>query len=56
MGHLWLGFGENQLKGLFAEAGFEDFRFRALPADSGALGPALFIAGARLPAGRRTGS
>ncbi len=50
MGHLWLGFDEAQLAGLFAGAHFEAFRFRALPADPGATGPALFIAGGRRPA------
>lgn len=50
MGHLWLGFGEEQVSALFAEAGFEAFRCRALPADPGALGPPLFVAGGRRPA------
>jgi ubiquinone/menaquinone biosynthesis C-methylase UbiE/DNA-binding MarR family transcriptional regulator len=47
MGHSWLGFSQEQLAALFAEAGFEAFRFRALPVDPGVLGPALFIAGGR---------
>ena len=53
MGHLWLGFSEAQIAGLYAEAQFEAFRFRALPADPGVLGPALFIAGGRRPAARK---
>lgn len=47
MGHLWLGFSEEQIRQFFAEAHFEAFRFRALPVDPGATGPALFIAGGR---------
>lgn len=54
MGHLWLGFGEAQAAALFAGASFEAFRFRALPADPGALGPPLFVAGGRRPAGRKS--
>lgn len=48
MGHSWLGFSAEQMAGLFAGAGFEAFRFRALPVDPGVLGPALFIAGGRI--------
>lgn len=54
MGHLWLGFGEIQMAAFFAGAAFEAFRFRALPADGGALGPALFVAGGRRPANPRS--
>lgn len=44
MGHVWLGFGEDQLRRLFSGAGFHDVRFVALPVDAAAKGPALFVA------------
>ena len=46
MGHVWLGFGEDQLRRLFAGAGFDDVRIVPLPADPTAKGPALFVASA----------
>ncbi|MEX2570756.1 MAG: methyltransferase domain-containing protein [Gemmatimonadota bacterium] len=49
MGHVWLGFGAEQLGGWVAKAGFEGFRFVHLPADPEAKGPALFAATARTP-------
>lgn len=49
MGHLWLGFSEEQIRLFFGEAGFDAFRFRALPVDPGAQGPALFVAAGRKP-------
>jgi len=44
MGHVWLGFGEEQIRRLFAAAGFDEPRLVALPADPAARGPALFVA------------
>ena len=44
MGHVWLGFGEDHLGRLLSGAGFGHVRFVALPADSDARGPALFVA------------
>jgi ArsR family transcriptional regulator len=64
MGHVWLGFGDEQLRKLLSAAGFEKVRMATLEADAAAKGPALFVASARscqLPAsgfqpeGRRTG-
>ncbi len=46
MGHVWLGFGDDQLRRLIVSAGFEDIRIVPLPADPGAKGPALFVASA----------
>jgi SAM-dependent methyltransferase len=46
MGHVWLGFSELQISRLLAGAGFGDVRFRPLPADPEAKGPALFAAAA----------
>ena len=47
MGHVWLGFDEETLKRLLAQAGFEGIRIASLPTDADAKGPALFVAGAR---------
>ena len=44
MGHVWLGFGEEQMRRLFNAAGFEGVRFVPLAADREAKGPALFVA------------
>ena len=44
MGHVWLGFGDDQLRRLLAAAGFERVRIVPLPADAAAKGPALFVA------------
>jgi ArsR family transcriptional regulator len=50
MGHVWLGFPEEQTLALLGEAGFEGVRVGALAADARAKGPALFVATARRPA------
>ncbi|HEY0970675.1 MAG TPA: metalloregulator ArsR/SmtB family transcription factor [Gemmatimonadales bacterium] len=47
MGHAWLGFSEETLGGWLSEAGFGRARYRPLPADPSARGPALFAATAR---------
>jgi ubiquinone/menaquinone biosynthesis C-methylase UbiE len=46
MGHVWLGFDHDHLKGLLEDAGFSDARFVALPSNHDAKGPALFVASA----------
>jgi len=44
MGHVWLGFGDAQLRGLLAGAGFESVRIVPLVPDPRVKGPALFVA------------
>jgi len=44
MGHVWLGFGDEQLRRLLGTAGFSDVRIVPLPVDPQAKGPALFVA------------
>jgi ArsR family transcriptional regulator len=53
MGHVWLGFSDKQMSRYFGAAGLDAIRWRALPADPRAKGPALFVATARklAPAG-----
>jgi SAM-dependent methyltransferase len=46
MGHVWLGFADDQLRKLLAQAGFGDVRIHALPPEDAARGPALFAASA----------
>ena len=46
MGHVWLGFGDDQLRRLLGTAGFEEIRIVPLPSDPTAKGPALFVASA----------
>jgi ubiquinone/menaquinone biosynthesis C-methylase UbiE/DNA-binding transcriptional ArsR family regulator len=46
MGHVWLGFGDDQIRRLLAAAGFSDARIVPLPVDPEAKGPALFVASA----------
>jgi SAM-dependent methyltransferase len=47
MGHVWLGFGEDQIKKLLTTAGFDRVRVHALPPATTAKGPGLFVASAR---------
>lgn len=44
MGHVWLGFGEEQMRRLLVQAGFSDVRLHGLPPDTNAKGPLLFVA------------
>jgi ArsR family transcriptional regulator len=44
MGHVWLGFSDEHIRTLLADAGFEGVRITALPPDPKAKGPALFVA------------
>jgi ubiquinone/menaquinone biosynthesis C-methylase UbiE/DNA-binding transcriptional ArsR family regulator len=46
MGHVWLGFSEEQTRRLFDQTGFTDVRYHAVPAVTEAKGPALFAASA----------
>jgi ubiquinone/menaquinone biosynthesis C-methylase UbiE/DNA-binding transcriptional ArsR family regulator len=46
MGHVWLGFADDQMTRLLGAAGFGDVRIVPLPADPQAKGPALFVASA----------
>ena len=43
MGHVWLGFGEDQLRRLLGTAGFAGIRIVQPPIDPQAKGPALFV-------------
>jgi ArsR family transcriptional regulator len=47
MGHVWLGFSEEQIKRLLTHAGLAAPRVLALPPDDDAKGPALFAASAQ---------
>jgi len=46
MGHVWLGFSEDQMRRWLVQAGFDDIRFNQLPAAAGVRGPALFAVSA----------
>jgi ArsR family transcriptional regulator len=46
MGHVWLGFPEEQMRRMLSDSGFEAIRMIGLPADARAKGPALFVAAA----------
>jgi ArsR family transcriptional regulator len=47
MGHVWLGFNEMQMSQWLHAAGFRGIRWQALPPESKAKGPSLFVATAR---------
>ncbi len=51
MGHVWLGFDDDQMQRLMLDAGLRPRNFQALPAESDAKGPSLFIATATAPPG-----
>jgi ArsR family transcriptional regulator len=55
MGHVWMGFGRDQMTGWLAQAGFDDARVLPLPAAPQAQGPALFAATARRRDQKRNG-
>jgi ArsR family transcriptional regulator len=46
MGHLWLGFSREEVESWTRAAGFRRPRYRPLPVDPDAKGPALFVASA----------
>jgi ArsR family transcriptional regulator len=48
MGHAWLGFSESHTMRLLSDAGFASIRIVALPPDTKAKGPALFVATAQM--------
>lgn len=48
MGHVWLGFSETQMTQWLRAAGFKHIWWRALPPESKAKGPSLFVATARI--------
>jgi ubiquinone/menaquinone biosynthesis C-methylase UbiE len=47
MGHVWLGFSEEHTQRALQDAGLAQIRVVALPADTRAKGPALFVANAQ---------
>jgi ArsR family transcriptional regulator len=49
MGHVWLGFSDDHVRGLLERSGFAEIRIAALPPDAKAKGPGLFVATARKP-------
>lgn len=55
MGHVWLGFSKDRLRGWLRSAGYEAMVHRDLPPDPEARGPALFTATALLPAAGEAG-
>jgi hypothetical protein len=44
MGHVWLGFSDDQIQRYLAQAGFRDVRISPLPPSPEARGPALVAA------------
>ena len=55
MGHVWLGFADDQLRRLMTDAGFTDIRIVPLVPDAEAKGPGLFTATAlKSPSSRLT--
>lgn len=55
LGHQWQGFSAEQIRGWLEAAGFTGVRYRTLPPDPDAKGPALFAAGARADRAARAG-
>jgi ArsR family transcriptional regulator len=47
MGHIWMGFSEKQMTAWLHAAGFKDVAWHAMPPESKAKGPSLFVATAR---------
>jgi hypothetical protein len=43
MGHVWLGFSEDQVRRFVEQAGFGALRFDPLPPAAEAKGPSLFV-------------
>jgi ArsR family transcriptional regulator len=44
MGHVWMGFAEQQTRSMLTDTGFGNVRVVPLPPDAAAKGPALFVA------------
>jgi SAM-dependent methyltransferase len=55
MGHVWLGFSEDQMRRWLTAAGFGGVRIVALPVDPDAKGPALFVSTGTLNRDTQTG-
>jgi ArsR family transcriptional regulator len=53
MGHVWLGFSEDQVRRFLTQAGFESIRIHPLAPGTDAKGPALFAASAEKIRGKR---
>jgi ArsR family transcriptional regulator len=49
MGHVWLGFSDEQIERMLGDGGFDKVRVVPLPPDQKAKGPALFVATAEKP-------
>jgi ArsR family transcriptional regulator len=49
MGHVWLGFPEDQTRRILSDAGLSEIHVGALPPDARAKGPGLFVATGRKP-------
>jgi len=49
MGHVWLGFSDEHVKRLLADAGLADARVVAIAPEPRAKGPGLFVGTARKP-------
>ena len=49
MGHVWLGFSDDQVRRMMSESGFEEIRSIPLAPDARAKGPGLFVSTARKP-------
>jgi ArsR family transcriptional regulator len=47
MGHVWLGFSDDQARKFLTQAGFDKVKVTSLPEDPGARGPGLFVATGR---------
>jgi len=48
MGHVHQGFGQEQLKQMWNDAGFEQSAYRILPGEPDAIGPGLFVSTGRI--------
>jgi ArsR family transcriptional regulator len=49
MGHVWLGFSDEHMRGIMSDSGFEEIRILPLAPDARAKGPALFVGTGRKP-------
>jgi ubiquinone/menaquinone biosynthesis C-methylase UbiE len=49
MGHVWLGFSNDQIQQLASDAKFQNLRIVPLPPEARAKGPGLFVATANTP-------
>jgi len=47
MGHVWLGFSDDQVRRMFSDTAFDEVRIVSLPPDARSKGPALFVATGR---------